>query len=100
MSNNHYDVNINSYPASDLIDCLRQLANAWDRFSRRRGVLIQQKDTTAQGNAVFAEIAAIYNYSGVTDQDKQANAAASFAEIDSAFSGADAAITQMLDRHL
>jgi hypothetical protein len=100
MSNTHYDFNAFASPGSDLMSALRQLATAWDQFTRRHGILIQQKDNAASGNAVYAEIASAYGYSGALTADQQANAAASFAEMDSAFNIADAAITQMLDRHL
>lgn len=93
MATNHYDFNRNTQPGSELYDCLKQMATAWDRYTRLRGVLIQEKVNGASGSAVYADIATRY---GFTDS---AMALASFAEIDSAFGG-DAAITQMLNRHL
>lgn len=101
MSATHYDVTRNGNQASgDFIDAFRSLAMAWDKFTRLRGIMIQTKDNDASGNNVYAVIATNYGYAGADIAAKNANAAASFAEIDSAFSNSDAAITQLLDRHL
>jgi hypothetical protein len=100
MSDTHYELG-NTQAGRDAFNVLQNLANAWDRFTRLRGVLIQQKDNDQTGDAVFEAIADRYDYStGEEVAVKQAAAAASFAEIDSAFGAADAAITQMLNRHL
>lgn len=93
MATNHYDFNPSVQPGAELDNCLRQLANAWDRYTRLRGVLIAKKVVGGSGDAAYATIATQYGYAD------SATAALSFAEIDSAFGG-DAAITQMLDRHL
>lgn len=99
MSNNHYDLS-GTLQGIELVNSLKTLALAWDQFTRLRGVLVQRKDTSASGDAVFAEIAVTYGYEGVDDAEKQAKAAASFSEIDTAFSTANASITQMLNRHI
>lgn len=100
MVNNHYDVDESLKPARDVMDTMRSLAASWDKLRRLRGVLIEQKDTDASGDAVFANIAVRYGYGGVDTATKNTEAAASFAQIDSAFGNADAAVTQMLNRHL
>ena len=100
MADVHYEVDETLKPARDMMDALRSLASAWDRITRLRGTLIQNKDADQSGNAVYAQNASRYGYSGADSAAQQANAAASFAEIDSAFGAGDAAITQILNRHL
>lgn len=99
MSDMHYELG-NTQAGRDAFNALQNLAAAWDRFTRLRGVLIQQKDNAETGDAVYAVIAERYDYAGGDTAAKQAAANASFAEINSAFGAADAAITQMLNRHL
>lgn len=99
MSNTHYDV-ASLTPSSDFLDALRALAVAWDKFTRLRGVIIQTKDNAASGDAVYAPVVARFNYAGVDAATKNAVASASFNEIDSAFSVANAAVVQLLNRHL
>lgn len=94
MAASHYNFTSTSQAASDLRDCLRNLALAWDKYSRQRGVLVEKKDLAASGNAQYAALTTDYGYP--TD----AIAAASFAELDSAFGTANAAISQCLNRHL
>lgn len=96
MAYSHYEVDESLKPARDLMDALRKLQEAWDRVRAVRGRMIQQKDTDTD----FTSIAANYGYAGADSAAKETNAQASFAEIDSAFSNADAAVTQLLDRHL
>lgn len=104
MADVHYEVDETTKPGRDFMDTLRDLSKAWDRFTRLQGILIQKKITGANGNDQFTQIAVSYGYSGSdtgtgggTTVD---NAADSFAEIDSAFNAGNAAITQMLNRHL
>lgn len=100
MADQHYEVDESVKPARDLMDTQRALAAAWDRFSRLHGVLIQSRDVGQSGNDLFATIAVRYGYAGDDAEGKKATAAASFGEIDSAFNAADAAVNQMLNRHL
>ena len=95
MARVHYEVDENLKPARDLMDTLRKLRQAWQEFTAVRGCLIQQKDDATD----FTSISEDYGYAGADATEKEANAEASFAEIDSAFAG-NAAIVQMLDRHL
>ena len=96
MAYSHYEVDETKKPARDLMDALRKLRNAWDLLAAVRGSMIQQKDDATN----FTSIAANYGYVGSDAAAKETNAQNSFAEIDSAFGNADAAVTQMLDRHL
>lgn len=95
MAYAHYEVDETLKPARDLMDTLRKLRQVWQEFTGVRGCLIQQQNASDD----FTSIAANYGYAGADGSAKEANAQASFAEIDSAFAG-NAAITQMLDRHL
>lgn len=96
MSNNYYETQL----GAEIKNILRNLATAWDAYARMRNVMIEQKDTAASGNAVYAYHASHYGYVGVDAAAQQAVAAASFSEIDSAFGNGNASITQMLSRHL
>jgi len=96
MAYTHYEVDETLKPARDLMDTLRNLRRAWMDFAAVRGCLLQQKDADTD----FTSIAANYGYAGVDAAAKEANAQASFAEIDSAFGAGNGAIVQMLDRHL
>lgn len=100
MSATHYEVSRNTQAGNDFLEAMRGLASAMDKLTRLRGVLIQTKDNAASGNDVYAVIATNYGYAGADTATKNANAAASFAEIDSAFVASDSVITQLLDRHL
>lgn len=91
----HFEVNESLKPARELMESLRGLATAWDRLTRVRESMTQQK--TGDDAAGFAPVAAAYGYAG--DSAAGANALASFAEIDSTFS-ANAAIRQLLAKHL
>lgn len=95
MAYSHFEVDESLKPARDLMDTLRKLRQAWQEFASMRGCLVQQQNS----NTDFTSIAASYGYAGSDAAAKETNAQASFAEIDSAFSG-NAAIVQMLDRHL
>lgn len=96
MAYSHYEVDENEKPGRDLMEALRKLRHAWDLFSAVRGQIIQQKDADTD----FTSVAERFGYAGDDAAAKEANAEASFGEINSAFGNADAAITQMLDRHL
>jgi hypothetical protein len=96
MAYSHYEVDENKRPAKRLMDTMRKLRDAWNDLRALRGCMIQQKD----GDTDFTSIVSNYGYAGADATAKEANAQASFAEIDSAFGAGDAAITQMLDRHL
>lgn len=96
MAYSHYEVSESLKPGADLLKALRDLRNAWNQLRACRGQLIQKKD----GDTDFTSIVSLYGYAGADASAKETNAQASFAEIDSAFSNSDAAITQMLDRHL
>lgn len=100
MADTHYEVDETTKPGRDFMEAMRSLASAWDRFTRLRGVLIEQKDNSTTGDAVFAQIATRYGYEGADAAAQQSAAAASFAEVDSAYGAGNAAITQMLNRHL
>ncbi len=95
MAYSHFEVDETLKPARDLMDTLRKLRQAWVDFAAVRGCLIQQQDSSTD----FTSIAANYGYAGADAAAKETAAQASFAEMDSAFAG-NAAITQMLDRHL
>ncbi len=95
MAYSHYEVDETLKPARDLMDTLRSLRQAWKDFTAVRGCLIQQQN----GATDFTSIAANYGYAGADAATKETNAQNSFGEIDSAFGG-NAAIVQMLDRHL
>ena len=95
MAYSHYEVDETLKPARDLMDTLRKLRQVWQEFAGVRGCLIQQQDSSSN----FTSIATNYGYAGSDATAKETNAQASFAEIDSAFA-ANAAIVQMLDRHL
>jgi hypothetical protein len=102
MAYSHYEVDEANKPARDFMDALRSLRAAWDSFRNVRGALLQQEDQSS-GNADgrdFATIAVTYGYDTNGGLTAQQNAKASFAEIDSAFNAGDAAVTQMLNRHL
>ena len=94
LSTSHYEFNNVNQDGAELENCLKQLALAWDRYARIRGILIEKKVTGAMGNAIYAEIAIQYGFAD------NATASASFGEIDSAFGNGNASITQMLNRHL
>jgi hypothetical protein len=100
MADQHYEVDETLKPARDLMDALRALASAWDRVVRVRGTMIQSKDTPAVGIEQFATIATRYGYVGADTTAKKTEASLSFAEIDAAFGAGDAAIQQLLNRHL
>lgn len=104
MADVHYEVDETEKPGRDLMDTMRDLSKAWDKFTRLRGVMLQKKITGAAGNDQFTQVADSYGYSGIGTGTGAGsavdNAADSFAEIDSAFNTGDAAITQMLNRHL
>jgi hypothetical protein len=87
MADAHYEVDEALKPARDLIDPLRKIAQGWDGLTRARGVLIQRRDGDGSQASHYAGITAAYGYAS------DAEAKASFEEI-------DAAITQMLNRHL
>lgn len=96
MAYTHYEVDETKKPARDLMDTLRELRRAWQDFASVRGCLVQQKDADTD----FTSIVTNYGYAGADAAGKETNAQASFGEIDSAFSAGNAAIVQMLDRHL
>lgn len=96
MAYSHYDVDLNKKPGRQLLETMQALRNAWNQLRALRGSMIQQKDSDTD----FTSIAANFGYSGADASAKETNAQASFGEIDSAFGTGDAAITQMLDRHL
>jgi len=96
MAYSHYEVDETLKPARDLMGTLRDLRAAWQAFAAVRGCLIQQQD----GATDFTSIAANYGYAGADGTAKEANAQGSFGEIDAAFGAGNAAIVQMLDRHL
>lgn len=96
----HYEVDETLKPARDLMDTLRALRIAWQNFVGVRGCLIQQKDGTSGTSTDYVSIAASYGYAGADAATKQANAKASFDQIDTAFTAGNNAITQMLDEHL
>ena len=96
MAYTHYELDETLKPARDVMDTLRKLRQVWQEFTGVRGCLIAQKDSDTD----FTSIAANYGYAGADAAAKETNAQASFAEIDSAFGNANAAIVQMLDRHL
>ncbi len=95
MAYSHYETDETLKPARDLMDTLRKLRQAWQEFTSVRGCLVQQQNSSTD----FTSIAANYGYAGADAAAKETNAQASFGEIDSAFAG-NAAIVQMLDRHL
>lgn len=104
MADVHYEVDESEKPGRDLMDALRDLGRAWEKFTRLHGVMLQKKITGAVGNDQFTQIADSYGYEGVGTGTGAGsavdNAADSFAEIEAAFGAGDAAITQMLNRHL
>jgi hypothetical protein len=96
MAYSHYEVDENKRPARALMDTMRRLREAWNQLRNLRGSMIQQKD----GESDFTTIVANFGYAGADGSAKETNAQASFGEIDSAFGTGDAAISQLLDRHL
>jgi hypothetical protein len=86
----HYGMDEASKPGRDAMEVFRKLRQVWAELKGLRGCIIQLKD----GASDFTTVASTYGY------ESEAEAEASFGEIDSAFSNADAAVTQMLDRHL
>lgn len=83
-------------PARDLMEAMRGLRTAWDKLRSVRGSMIQQKD----GASDYTTIAANFGYAGADAAAKEANAQASFEEIDGNWATVDAKIDQMLCRHL
>lgn len=100
MARTHYEVDEGLKPARDLMDTLRSLRAAWDAYQNVRGCLVNQKDGSADNATDFVTIAANYGYTASNGATVSANARASFLEIDTAFTAADAAITGMLNKHL
>lgn len=98
MPDVHYEPDETVKSGRDIMEAMRELSNAWNKFSRMRGVLVKKKLNEETGNDVYTQIAP--SYLGADLAAQKANAAGSFGEIDSAFGAADAAITQMLNRHL
>lgn len=82
MAYSHYEVDETLKPARDLMDAMLGIWFApWL-------VLIQKQDDTDD----FTSIAAQYGYAGADAAGKEANAQASFAEIDSSWSTVDGKI--------
>lgn len=100
MADSHYEADETIPGGRNLMDIMRGLQAYWNRFRNLRDAIIQEKDGGASGNAQFAKPALLIGYVGADTAAKQAAAAASFGEIDSAFGAGDAAISQMLARHL
>lgn len=100
MAYTHFEVDETLKPARDLMDTLRTLRSAWQNFTAVRGCLLQQLDDVAGKPTDLASVAKNYGYKGASADAQMENAKASFAEIDSAFGSGNAAIVQMLDRHL
>lgn len=96
MAYTHFEVDENKRPGKRLMDAMRKLRDAWNDFRSLRGCMIQQKDSDTD----FTSIAQNFGYAGADGAAKEANAQASFAEIDSAFGVSDTAIEQLLNRHL
>ena len=94
MADTHYEVDESLKPARDLMEAMRSLAAAWDRLSRVRGVLIQTRTGDGSADTDYATIVTRYGYSS------NAEARASFEEIDGNWATVDAKIQQMLNRHL
>lgn len=94
MADTHYDVDPTKPAGRMHKDVMRNLRKAWDDFANLREEIIQ--DRLGDGGQVsdYANVATRYGY------DSTAEASASFGEIDSAFGGGNAAIDQMLNRHL
>lgn len=100
MSDQHFETNPAFAPAAFQGKVMRDLANAWDAFTRLRGIMIQSKDVGQTGDAEFASIAIRYGYAGDNAAAQNEAAADSFAQIDTAFQAGNASITQMLNSHL
>jgi hypothetical protein len=96
MADTHYEVDRATVDGREFFDVMKNLRKAWTEFANLRGVMIASKlDATD-----FTQVATRYGYSGADAAAKEANAEASFGEIDSAYGNGNAAIMQMLDRHL
>lgn len=89
MASAYYPVG-NTPSAADHKEAIRQLAAAWDKFTHLRGSIIETKD----GPSTYTSVVTRYGYVDATA------AAASFTEIDSAYNAGNAAIMQMVSRHL
>jgi len=100
MADTHYEVSSSLQAGQEFTNTMRALADSWEKFTRLRGILIQTKDTDAVGDLVYAPIVARYGYAGTDAAAKNAAAAASFAEIDAAFGASNAALLQLVYRHL
>ncbi len=95
MSYSHYEVSNNAVSAI-FMETLRNLQEAWDAFTHLRGSLLAQKDADND----YTSIASNYGYSTNAAGTSAQNAAASFAQIDSAWGNGNSAIVQMLNQHL
>lgn len=95
MAYSHYEVS-NNQVSQVFMQTLRNLQSAWDALTHLRGSLLAQQD----GNGDFTSISNNYGYSSNAAGTAEQNAAASFAQIDSAWGNGNAAITQMLNEHL
>jgi hypothetical protein len=97
MARTHYEVNeVTSKPARNLMDMMRAIRSAIEKLKNIRNGLVQQKDAASD----YTTIATDYAYSPSNGQTAIVNAGASFAEIDTAYTTAYAALAQMCDRHL
>lgn len=100
MADVHYEVDEANKPGRDLMDAMRDIARAWDKLARVRGILIQSRTGDGTQASHYDQVAERYGYSGTDASAQQANAKASFEEIDGNWSTVNDKIQQMVNRHL